>query len=405
MILKQKKRRETEKTMEESKKRITWRQLVPELLSVLIGIAGMVLFSLLKEISIESLLSNTILGCIGIMILGFLARQAYLEEEFDYDNGEHYFRFWITFIICLFCSLMCVQLPVAGWPYLPIYVVLALFSGTGIGIVGASVLLAISVALSGTGTVTFLLYFLSGVFAVVLFRNMDGKFKIGNRMFLSLLCLLICEMAGNVLLANERLNIELLVIPVANIFISGILLIGILKMFYSMVIYKNRETYLELYDTQNPVLTEYRSRSRSGYMHGVHTAHFCELIALKLELNSEDLKCVCYYHRMCKEDPGILNKYPFPPMVKAILQEYNSSKPIRRKETAVLVCADTVVNSIQYLLAKSQEKGLDYDLVIDNVFKRFVDNDSFGQCDISMKELKTIQNIFKEEKLYYDFFH
>lgn len=405
MILKRKRRRETEKIMEENKRRITWRHFVPEFTGFLLTVGGIVVFSLLKEISFETMLSNMVLGCMGIMILGFLARQAYLEEEFDYDNGEHYYRFWICFLICLLCALMCAVLPVAGWPYMAIYVALALFSNSTMGLVGASVLLAVSVALSGTGAVTFLLYFLSGVFGVVLFRNMDDKFKIGGRMFLGLLCLLLCETAGNVLLANERLSFELLVIPVANILISGMLLIGILKLFFSMVVYKNRETYLELYDTQNPILTEYRNRSKSGYMHGVHTAYFCELIALKLSLNSEDLKCVCYYHRMSKEDPGILVKYPFPPAVKAILQEYNSSKPIRRKETAVLVCADTVVNSVQYLLSKNTEKGLDYDLVIDSVFKRFVDNDTFGQCDISMKELKTIQNIFKEEKLYYDFFH
>ncbi len=404
MILKQKKKRETEKIMEENKLRITWRNLVPELICILLAAVGIGCFSFLKETSFEVMLSNMVLGMIGIMILGFYARQAYLEQEFDYDNGEHYLRFWLCFLASLMCAFMCALLPVAGWPYVAIFVLLALFGNTSMGILGASVLLSVSVALSGTGAVTFLLYFLSGVFAVALFRNMNDKFKIGSRMFLTLLCLLLCLTAGNVLLANERLNFELLVIPIANIIISGILLIGILKLFFSMVIYKNRETYLELYDTQNPILTEYRNRSRSDYMHGVHTAYFCELIALKLLLNSEDLKCVCYYHRMSKEDPGILVKYPFPPAVKAILQEYNSNKSIRRKETAVLVCADTIVNTVQYLLSKSQDKGLDYDYIIDNVFKRFVDNDTFGQCDISMKELKSIQNIFKEEKLYYDFF-
>lgn len=403
MILKQKKRRETEESMEENKPRITWQKWLPELISILVAAVGIGGICLMRQTSQEVMLSNMVLGVAGVMILGFFARQAYIEQEMDYDNGEHYHRFWFCFLIGLACAFMCAFLPVAGWPFVTVFVLLALFGNMSMGILGASVLLSISVALCGAEAVTFLLYFLTGVFAVSLFRNMDDSFKIGSRMFLTLLCLVLCETAGIVLLANERLSLELLVIPVVNIFISGILLLGILKLFFSLVVYKNRETYLELYDTENAILTEYRKRSRSDYMHGVHTAYFCELIAQKLSLNEEDLKCACYYHRIGKENPELLEKHLFPPSVQAILREYIAGKPIRQKETAVLVCADTIVNSIQYLLSKGQEKSLDYDYIVDNIFKRFAETDTFGQCNITMKELKIVQNIFKEEKLYYDF--
>jgi hypothetical protein len=61
------------------------------------------------------------------------------------------------------------------------------------------------------------------------------------------------------------------------------------------------------------------------------------------------------------------------------------------------------MNTIQILITKSEGMGLDYDYIIDNVFKRFDETDAFVDCDITIKELVIMQKIFKEEKLYYDF--
>lgn len=404
MILKQKKRREAEEIMEENRPKITWRNLVPEIFSIILAVAGIFGISLLRQSGSDVMLSNMVLGAAGVAILGFHMRQAYLEQELDYDNGEHYYRFWICFLIGLAGAFVFAFLPNAGWPYMTIFVLLALFSNMSTGILAASVLLMISIVLGGGTTATFLLYFLTGLFAVTLFRHLDDSFKIGIKMFLSLLCLLVCETAGVVLLANERLSVELFVIPTVNIIISGILLLVILKLFSSLVIYKYREKYLELNDTENTILAEYRSTSKDDYMHSIHTAYFCERIATKLSLNAEDLKCAAYYHKIGEARPEMLEEQQFPPKVKEILMEYFDKKnPVTKRETAVLVCADTVMNTIQYLISKSQERGLNYDYIIDNVFKHFSETDAFVQCDITLKELKTMQSIFKEEKLYYDF--
>ncbi len=390
--------------MEENRQKITWRMMVPEILSIVITAAGIYGISLIRRITAQVMLSNIVLGIVGIAILGFHVRQAYLEQELDYDNGEHYYRFWTCFLIGLAGAFVCAFLPIAGWPYLTIYVLLSLFGNMSTGVLAASVLLMISVVLGGGTTPIFLLYFLTGLFAVILFRNLDSSFKIGLKMFLSLLCLLVCETAVVVLLANERLSVELFVVPTVNIIISGILLFVILKCFSSLVIYKYREKYLELNDTENAILAEYRASSKTEYMHSVHTAYFCERIAAKLSLDIDDLKCAGYYHKIGEANPDILEEQQFPPRVKEILREYFEKKrSVTKKETVVLICADTVMNTIQYMISKSQERGLNYDYIIDNVFKHLSETDTFGHCDITMKEIKTMQSIFKEEKLYYDF--
>lgn len=390
--------------MEENRPKITWRKLMPELFGILLAATGILGISLLNQRGTDVILSNMVLGIVGVAVLGFHMRQAYLEQELDYDNGEHYYRFWSCFFLSMAGAFMCAFLPIAGWPYLTIFVLLALFSNMSTGLLAGTVLLTISIAVSGGAASAFFLYLLTGVFAVSLFRHLDDSFQIGSKMFLSLLCLLVCETAGVILPANERLSVESFVIPAVNIIISGILLLVIFKWFSSLVIYKYREKYLELNDTENAILAEYRSTSKEEYMHSIHTAYFCERIATKLSLNSEELKCAGYYHRIAAARPELLEEQQFPPGVREILLEYFAKEvPVTKKETAVLVCADTVMNTIQYLISKSQERGLNYDYIIDNVFKRFSETDTFIQCDITLKELRIMQRIFKEEKLYYDF--
>lgn len=390
--------------MEENRPKITWRNLLPEFASVILACAGIWGISRVRQQTSDVMISNMVLAVAGVAVLGFCMRQAYLEETLDYDNGKHYLRFWTCFLIGLAVAFACAFLPTGGWPYLTIFVMLALFSNTNTGILAGSVLLVISVLLSGAKTQLFLLYFLSGLFAVVLFRHLERDFKIGIRLLLSLLCLLLCETAGIVLVANERPNFESFVIPAANIIISGILLIAILQLFSSLVIYKHREKYLELNDTENPLLAECRKDSKEDYMHSIHTAYFCERIAARLSLDTEALKCAGYYHRLCGINPHLTEEYKFPLHAQEILKEFSDKKvPARRKETVVLMCADAVMNTIKHLVGKSQGRELDYDYIIEGVFKHFEEKKTFAQCDMTMREFEIMKGIFKEEKLYYDF--
>ena len=384
--------------------KITLKMYLVEGLSLVFMSSGVVAISILQHMPVDQFLRNLILGVAGVAIVGFQARQAYLYNELEYDNREHYFRFWVCFLLGLAGSFVCSFLPPGGWPFMPIYVLLALFSNASTGILSASVLLMISTILNNTALDVSFLYFVSGIFAVILFHDLTKDFKIGVRMFLSLACLLLCETEGAVWLINERVSVEFFVIPLANCILSGILLLGILKYFSSRVIYQYRDKYLELNDMENEILAKYRAEAKKDYMHSVHTAYFCERIAKKLSLDEEALKCAGYYHKVFELHPEISDTLLFPPAASEILREYQKKKStIKKKETAVLLCADTVMSSIQYLVDKSNGQTIKYDGVIDTVFKKFDDSDTFLECDISMKELYLIRNIFKEEKLYYDF--
>lgn len=440
--MRQKKKTEAEKSMEENKKRLTAVLFMPEIGCMILACAGIYGLSLFRQETFDITLNYMVMAVLGIAVVGFHIRRECVRDELHYDNGEHLGRFWTGFLAGLLLAFACVFLPADGWPFLAVFVMLALFGSSTAGILASIVLLMITVLLSGASTGIFFLYLLSGVFAVSLFCPVKNEVKIGIPLFLSLLCLLVCQTANLILTANARPSVEMFVVPVVNIIISGILIVIIIKLFSTQVIYRYRVKYLELNDTGNTVLTEYRQSCREDYFQCVHTAYFCERIAGKLAMDADALKCAGYYHKKGEEIFSLMTEKQFPPNARCILEEYMSHigvvrdvgtdsekdefgstkadrterdndfpdrkssmkrTPVRHKETAVLLCADTVVNTMIRLLARNKDGQLDYDRIIDAVFQRFMDAGTFDYCDISLRELRAMQKIFKEEKLYYDF--
>lgn len=373
---------------------------------MLLGAGGVWILGILRRTAEDRLLGSCIMTLFGMAVTGFVFRREYLQDNLDYDNVEHASRFWSCIYIGLAFSFVCGLIPVAGWPFLPVFVMLALFSNMGVGILASSMLLMTAVLISGGNANGFALYLVSGVFAVSLFRHLKSDFKIVGPLFLSLFCLLVCETANVVLIANARPDLEMFLIPAANIVISGILLLGCLKLFFTTVVYRFRDRYLDINDTENSVLAELKQKDKQIYMQGIHTAYFCERIGRRLGVDADALKAAGYYYRMEDKIPQLMEEGFFPDSVKAILEEYLTlKKRFRKKETAVLICSDMVLTSVRFLQEKGDGRQPDYDKMVDALFKKLLEEGSFDCCNITVEELRIMQKIFKEEKLYYDFLH
>ncbi len=396
--------------MAENRRKPGWKLFPAELAILILGGAGMWFLGGIRQMAADKLLGGCVMTVLGLAVTGYHFRRAYLWGELDYNNGEHVFRFWLCMGIGLAIAFACGFLPVAGWPYLLVYVMLALFSNMSTGMLAATMLLAVSATLSGSAE-GLVLYLVCGAFSVTLFRRLERDFKFGIPFFLSILCLLVCETANVVLTANARLDPELFVIPAANMIISGILLVGCLKLFSSMVVYQHREDYLDINDTENPVLARFREENRKEYMYAVHTTYFCERIAARLTLDADALKCAGYYYRLGGrlEEMAAENGFPlekkFPPAAREILEEYRERdrKPVVRKETAVLICAEAVVTAVSGKFEKDPGEEVDYDLLVDGIFEGLLSGGGLDQCGITIGEFRRMQRLFKEEKLYYDF--
>lgn len=390
--------------MEENKPKLSWKLFPAEVLILIMCGAGVRLFGGLHQMPEDRLLAACVMSVLGLAVTAFHFRREYLEGKLDYNNGEHVLRFWLLVGVGLAISFACSFLPVAGWPFLLVFVMLALFSNVSTGILAAVMLLAITVMLSGGGAQDFVLYLISGAFAVTLFRHVEKDFHFGIPLFLSIFCLMACEIASVILVANARPSFEMFVIPVVNVILSGILLMGSLKHFSSTVLYQHREKYLDINDTEVPILVELKEQNRKEYMYGVHTAYFCERIARQLGLDADALKCASYYHRLGDSLEELMKKAKFPPNAKAVIEEYRAGgDQVTLKETAVLICADTVVTTIAELIQKEPEAKLDFDKVIQSIFEKFWEEGTFSNCSVSIYEFCSMRRIFMKEKLYYDF--
>lgn len=399
--------------MEKDKKQTIKRILLFGLMFILSGVisfAGSLLYG--REMNV--LLRNTVMILAGTGIVIFAFTMEEINKRFIYRNDGKYARFALMYLGSLAASVFLPYLPVTGWPYLVIFVLLGVFSDGVTGLAAGSVCLLLSVSFAGGSFSVFWLYFISGATGILVFSTLNDEFKVGIPMFISLLILTLCLTANVILLSNDQLSVAQFTIPAVNLVVCCILLLVSLKMFSTAVIHRNREKYMEINDPEFPLLVQLKDMSKEEYYHAIHTAYLSDRIARRLGLDDAAAKACAYYQRIGKlkgdntweNVSAICNEYHFPPNTKKILKEFvDESEKIVSSETIIVLFADCIVSSIAYLFEKDPKAKLDYDQLIDTVFRKKLETDELWGNEISLAQIHEMKKIFVEEKLYYDFLH
>ena len=397
--------------MEKSKTPLCKRILVFGIMFVLSGgiaLAG----SLLYGNNTEEMIRNTVMVLTGTGVVIFAFSMSEMNGLFIYRNEGKYSRFTMMYLGSLIASVLLPYLPVKGWPFLVLFVLLGVFSNGVTGVVAGSTCLLVAVNLSGGTFSVFWLYFISGVVGVLVFSTLNDDFHVGFPLFISLSILTLCLTANVILFSQEQLSFGQFMIPLVNLMVCCILLLISLKMFSSAVIHRNREKYMDINDPEFPLLVQLKDMSKEEYYHAIHTAYLSDRIARRLGLDDAAAKACAYYQRIGKlrgentweNVSAICNEYHFPPNTKKILKEYvDESEKIVSKETVVVLFADCIVSSILYLFEKDPTAQLDYAQIIDTVFQKKLETDELWGSEISLGQIRSMQKIFVEEKLYYDF--
>ena len=396
-----------EKSKKQSIKRIVFFGLM-FMLSGGIALAG----SLLYNRDTDVLIRNTVMVLAGTGIVIFAFTMEEINCRFIYRNDGKYARFAIMYLGGLAASVFLPYLPVTGWPFLVIFVLLGVFSDGITGLAAGSVCLLMSVNLSGGSFSIFWLYFISGAAGILVFSALNEDFKVGLPMFIALMILMLCLTANVMLLSREQLSVAQFTIPAVNLIVCCILLLISLKMFSTTVIHRNREKYMEINDPEFPLLVQLKDMSKEEYFHAIHTAYLSDRIAKRLGLDDAAAKACAYYQRIGKlrgdntweNVSAICNEYHFPANTKKILKEFvDDSEKIVSKETIVVLFADCIVSSILYLFEKDPQADLDYAQLVDTVFQKQLETDELWGNEISLAQIHEMKKIFVEEKLYYDF--
>lgn len=371
---------------------------------LLTGVIGGLLCGHIENQSPERLLGNTIMILLLLAVSGLQFRYDAINHKLNYNNSEHVIRYLVSVEAGMLFAYVCCLLPTEGWPFLFLFVAISLFSNETTGIVTASSLLLIPVLVGGAGINAFALYFICGVFAVILFRNVEES-NLGVLVLLSGMVMLVCLTSNVILTLDTVFRPELFIIPIVNIVINVLLIMIVLKYFFANIIYLYREHYLELNNPENSVMTELKTKDKNTYMRSIHTAYFCDRIGKCLQLDTDALKCAAYYHCMGEELAKKMVDKMMPPLPDRILSEYREFKKqgIRSREAAVLLYSDSVVSA--YLLMSKNEgnNAVDIKTLIEAVDKKIRESSILDNCEITTKELSVMKKIFREEKLYYDF--
>ncbi len=368
--------------------------------------------SFLYQPGMETLIRNVVMVLAGTGIVIY----AYLFSEtaglFLYRNEGKYGKFAVVYLGSLVAAVFFPWLPVTGWPFLVIFVLLGVFSNGITGMMAGSVCLLLAVNFAGGDLPVFWMYFISGLAGILMFSNLNDDFLVGLPVIVSLLVLILCLTANVILFSKEQLAVEQFTIPAMNMMICCILLLVILKAFSSSVIHKDQEKYMEINDPECPLLVQLKNMSKEEYYHAIHTAYLGDRIAKRLHLDDAAVKACGYYHRIGRlkgentweNVSEICDEFHFPSYTKKILKEYVDGKEkVVSKETSVVLFADCIVSSILYLFDKDPMAQLDYKQLIDTVFRKKLETDELWGNEISLAQLHEMKKIFIEEKLYYDF--
>ncbi|WP_029232037.1 hypothetical protein [Butyrivibrio sp. VCB2006] len=373
-------------------------------------------FSFLTGKSYEAILRNTIVSLIitGTVIFMLIDAITRGEGGFSYDNYKHKDRFIAVYAIFVVLACLFGLVPNQFWPYMSMFVILGLFSNAEIGLVSGTGLVTVSVMLEENGNFGELfMYVLAGAVALALLRDLKENTAIGFPVAISLMMQAVLLIAFNVLFQNRTLSINILILPILNLMLNLIILLIFLNMFGVYIIRKSNDMYMDINDTEYPLLVKLKDYDKDEYYKAIHTAYLAERIANGLGFNARAIKNCSYYHRIGKlEGAGdwesvkhIYEENHFPDEAIALLHEYidPSSTKSKSKEALTISITETVISSIMYLIKKNKDAKIDYEQLIDKVFEKKEADGELKNCDVTFREYDQMKKILKKEKLYYDF--
>ena len=374
----------------------------------------MTLFSYLYGLKAEVIIRNGVTGFLCGGILVYMLVDASTRGLFAYDNGQRRNRFIISYYVSLILAMFLPMIAIETWPYMFVFLLLGLFSTNEIGLFSGSFLVMFSVLLEKEGNYAeFFIYFIAGAVILTLLRDLNETTKISVPIFISMTLLMVLIVAYDIMFQNRTLSVAMLVVPVVNLLISIILIMILLNLFGVYVIRKSNDRYMDINDTEYPLLVQLKETDKDAYFNAIHIAYLAERIALDLNLNARAVKTMSYYYNIGVIDGSktwdevkhfyIENNFPKEAM--DYLEEYivNDRSKQLSKEAAIIYMSETVIASITYLFGKDKNAKINYDELIEKVFAHKMDNKELYNYNISLYELDHMKALMKKEKLYYDF--
>ncbi|MCR5178633.1 MAG: hypothetical protein K6C95_06585 [Lachnospiraceae bacterium] len=345
---------------------------------------------------------------LSVMLTVFSEKDLLIE-----DNALHPKRFFIGYLLSLAVALLLPLIVADAWPFMAIYVVLALVSSPFVGAYAGTLLLMLTVLLQGGSTPEFFMYIFAGFIAVALLGHLDENMKTGLPVFIALIVQTMFIVCYHVMFLRESLSVKIIVVPFINAFIDFAILIVGLNAFSFYVVRKTAERYMEVNDPSFALMTRFRDTDEKLYKRAIHTDYLTQRVAAALDMDARKVRSMSYYHRIfvvleekstanCED---LLRQYSFPEDAISGIMElvtHKKGEPLSAEATVVQLC-ETMIASLQFMFEKDREVNVDYSVLVDRIFAKQRADGEFAKSRLSLFGLGETERLLKKETLYYDF--
>lgn len=374
--------------------------------------------SLYAGFDVMTILRNVIACIFSIGVVVLVMMQSELRHTYPLDNQIHPERFVITYVVSLllmvFLNAFSVTLlpreVVFLFPYLSIAILLTLFSDFNVGLISYVHFILVSSMLCGFDVSTAFMYVLSGMIGCCLIRSAEKTFRIWRLIGIMMGQYVVLYVAYRLLSSKDYLY-DLIWFG-GGLLLNFIVLLLILYLADRKMIHKYDQKYDELNQPEHELLVQLKEKEKEDYMNAVHTAYLCEHLAQLIEADSKLAKAGGYYHKIgilraksyVAKSIEIGKEYDFPEPLLALLNEYTGRQdPPKTVEAVIVMLSEEIVKTITYMYRKDSEKKLDYDKIIEAIFKKKYDTGILKDSGISLKVFYQMKEYYQSEALYYDF--
>lgn len=354
--------------------------------------------------------------CVSIFFGGTILFQIIYEGSI-YTNGLNQqlnlFVFPCTYAVSIICAVCFPLMQPLAWPYLFVALALFLFSNITVGILSYSFAITVSCMLRGCDFLELVLYFICGMIVMIFFGKLDKRYKYAIPTFVSLCTYIVMVFANVLLFNNELINLDMMILPVINLFITTILFYLLLKLFSITTVHKYRERYMTINDTEFTILATVKKADTKAYYRAIHTSYLTDKLSKRFSLDADSVKTASYYWKIIdtmkeKDKKGFMEKinttWHFPPDAIQLLNELLDKKTrLTSKEAIAVYTANLIIENIQQTFLKDKNAQINYKKMIDELFNERMKFGIFEKCDYTYRDLNMMKKLFIDEELYYDF--
>lgn len=183
--------------------------------------------------------------------------------------------------------------------------------------------------------------------------------------------------------------------------------VGILILIFQKLYRKEPELsgWVEVICDENfPPVREYKDKAPDSYIHAMEVDRLAGLAAKKINANSGVVKAGALYHEIgksvsrdyIKAGIEICVQYDIPECIVDIIVEHGLKiRNPRTLESAIVMLADSVMNSISYM--ESRKQAFDKKKIVDQVMKVRMESGSLNNSGITIGQFQDIWKVFAAE--------